>query len=158
MLNIVIHRKPLVKHHEPLVKHHETLLKQCETSWNTRTLIIRCDDIGARCGDVGTWRGDVGNRAEVIRYDDMRSMRRHRRSRGVTGNIGVGITPEMCNRVANHGDMGTFSRPGLHHCSTLCPEWLHRQCVGLAFRRSHVCISVSLSAVSLVICSPHWTV
>ena len=36
------------------------------------------------------------------------------------------------------------------------PEWPHRQSVGLAFRRSHVRISVS--AVSLVICSPHWTV
>ena len=60
-----------------------------------------------------------------------RSMRRHRRSarrrsRGVTGDIGaelpsywcgvngdcgVGITPQMCNRVTNHGDMGIFSKP-----------------------------------------------
>ena len=49
-------------------------------------------------------------------------MRRHRRSallrrrlRGVTGDIGdcgVGITPQMCNRVTNHGDMSTFSKPG----------------------------------------------
>ena len=56
-------------------------------------------------------------------------MRRHRRSerrhwspRGVSGDIGaefsgdisdcgVGITPQMCNRVTNHGDMGTFYRP-----------------------------------------------
>ena len=32
-------------------------------------------------------------------------------SRGVSGNIGdcrVGITPQMCNRVTNHGNMGTF--------------------------------------------------
>ena len=34
----------------------------------------------------------------------------------------------------------------------LYPEWPHRQCVGLAFRRSHD--RGSLSAVSLVICSP----
>ena len=34
----------------------------------------------------------------------------------------------------------------------LYPEWPHRQCVGLIFRRSHV--RSSLSAVSLVICSP----
>ena len=34
----------------------------------------------------------------------------------------------------------------------LYPEWQHRQCVGLAFRRSHD--RGSLSAVSLVICSP----
>ena len=34
--------------------------------------------------------------------------------RGVFGNIcdcGVGVTPQMCNRVTNHRDMGTFSRP-----------------------------------------------
>ena len=30
---------------------------------------------------------------------------------GVRGDCGVGVTPQMCNRVANHGDMGTFSRP-----------------------------------------------
>ena len=34
----------------------------------------------------------------------------------------------------------------------LYPEWPHRQCLGLVFRRSHV--RRSLSAVSLVICSP----
>ena len=34
----------------------------------------------------------------------------------------------------------------------LYPEWPHRQCVGLAFRRSHD--RGSLSAVSPVICSP----
>ena len=41
-----------------------------------------------------------------------RSYRRYRR--GVSGNIGdceVGITPQMCNRVTNHGDMSTFSKP-----------------------------------------------
>ena len=31
--------------------------------------------------------------------------------RGVFGDIGV--TPQMCNRVTNDTDMGTFSRPGL---------------------------------------------
>ena len=36
------------------------------------------------------------------------------------------------------------------------PEWPHRQCVGLAFRRSHD--HGSLSAPSLVICSPHCSV
>ena len=34
----------------------------------------------------------------------------------------------------------------------ICPEWQHRQCVGLVFWRSHV--RGSLSAVNLVICSP----
>ena len=34
--------------------------------------------------------------------------------RGVSGDIGdcgVGKTPQMCNRVTNHGDMSTFSKP-----------------------------------------------
>ena len=31
--------------------------------------------------------------------------------RGVIGDCGVGVTPQLCNRVTNHGDMGTFSRP-----------------------------------------------
>ena len=41
-----------------------------------------------------------------------RSYRRYRR--GISGDIGdcgVGITPQMCNRVTNHGDMSTFSKP-----------------------------------------------
>ena len=43
-------------------------------------------------------------------------------------------------------------------CETmfLYPEWPHRQCVGLAIRRSHV--RGSLGAVSLVICRQHSTV
>ena len=35
--------------------------------------------------------------------------------RGVSCDIsdcGDGITPQMCNRVTNHGDMSTFSKPG----------------------------------------------
>ena len=42
----------------------------------------------------------------------VRSYWRYRR--GVSGDIGdcgVGITPQMCNRVTNHGDMSTFSKP-----------------------------------------------
>ena len=31
---------------------------------------------------------------------------------GDIGDCGVGVTAQMCNRVTNHGDMGTFSRPG----------------------------------------------
>ena len=41
-----------------------------------------------------------------------RSYWRYRR--GVSSDIGdsgVGITPQMCNRVTNHGDMSTFSKP-----------------------------------------------
>ena len=41
-----------------------------------------------------------------------RSYRRY--WRGVFGDIGdcgVGITPQMCNRVTNHPDISTFSKP-----------------------------------------------
>ena len=38
-----------------------------------------------------------------------RSYRRYRR--GGSGDCGVGITLQMCNRVTNHGDMNTFSKP-----------------------------------------------
>ena len=41
--------------------------------------------------------------------------------RVVSGNIshcGVDITPQMCNRVTNHGDIGTFSKP-LCSCQTI---------------------------------------
>ena len=42
-----------------------------------------------------------------------RSYRRYRRgASGDIGNCGVGITVQMCNRVTNHGDMSTFSKPG----------------------------------------------
>ena len=47
-----------------------------------------------------------------------RSMQRRRRlawrcqrSRGVTGDCGVGVTVQMCNRVTNHRDIGISSRP-----------------------------------------------
>ena len=30
--------------------------------------------------------------------------------RRVIGDCGVGITPQMCNGVTNHGDMGAFSK------------------------------------------------
>ena len=43
-----------------------------------------------------------------------RSVQQYLRSCGVSSNIGdcgVGITPQMCNRVTNHGDMSTFSNP-----------------------------------------------
>ena len=76
-----------------IIKDHETLLKHCETSWNTRHLI---------------------RRYRRLMRGHRRSARWHRRSRGVSGDIGdcsIGITLQMCNRVTNHGDMGTFSKP-----------------------------------------------
>ena len=113
------------------MKHHETVAIQCDDIsarcgdvcvWGSdvddRAEVIRCDDIGgrcrdvvARCGDVVAWRGDVGDRAELP-VISVRSYRRFRR--GVSGDIGdcgVGIIPQMCNRVTNNGDMSTFSKP-----------------------------------------------
>ena len=78
-----VERVPLVKHQEPLVKHDETF----KTLWN------------------------------IMKHSNTRqSMRWYRRSlwryrHGVSSDIGVGITPHMCNRVTNHGDMGISSRP-----------------------------------------------
>ena len=43
-----------------------------------------------------------------------RSYQQYRR--GVFGDCGVGVTPQMCNRVTNHGDMGTFRRPVQRLC------------------------------------------
>ena len=49
-----------------------------------------------------------------------RSARRRWRSAG--GDCGVGITPQMCNRVTNHGDMSTFSKPG-----NAATPWFHER-------------------------------
>ena len=79
------------------LKHHETVIIRCDD------IGARCGDVGAQCGDVCVWGSDVDDRAELPRYRC-----------GVSGDIGdcrVGITPQMCNRVTNHGDMSTFSKP-----------------------------------------------
>ena len=56
--------------------HREPLVKHHETLLkHCETLIIRCNDIG---GDVGARCGDI---CDCV----------------------VGITPQMCNRVTNHG-------------------------------------------------------
>ena len=80
------------------MKHHETLA-------------IRCDDIGARCGDICVWGSNVGDTwwsfnatisgldAETSGLGDVGD---RRRVSGDIGDCGVGITPQMCNRVTNH--------------------------------------------------------
>ena len=40
-----------------------------------------------------------------------RSYRRYWCGVSADGDCGVGITPQMCSRVTNHGDMSTFSKP-----------------------------------------------
>ena len=45
-----------------------------------------------------------------------RSYRRYRCGvYGDIGDCGVGITPQMCNRVTNNGDMSTFSKPARNY-------------------------------------------
>ena len=63
------------------------------------------------------------------------SYRRYRRGvYGDIGDCGVGITPQMSNRVTNHGDMSTFSKPAISRvvCSVLLQlsqPWRHRRIV-----------------------------
>ena len=53
-----------------------------------------------------------------------RSYRRYRRGvSGYIGDCGVGITPQMCNRVTNHGDMSTFSKPESRGAGRQFPNW-----------------------------------
>ena len=50
--------------------------------------------------------------------------------RGVSSNCRLGITPQMCNRVANHGDMGTFSKPVQSHRQ---PDVVAKKGIGSCF-------------------------
>ena len=123
----------IVKHREPLVKHHETLL----TLWNimkhssfgatisaldaeTSALDVETSAFGAATSAISRRSFDATISALHAETSAIaRSYRRYRR--GVFANIGdcgVGITPQMCNRVTNHGDISTFSKPAVweHQC------------------------------------------
>ena len=65
--------------------------------------------LGAETSSLGAETSALG----AVTLAIARSYQRY--CRGVSGDIGdcgVGITPQMCNRVTNHGDMSTFSKPG----------------------------------------------
>ena len=70
--------------------------------------------------DAETSSLDAGTSALGAETSEIaRSYRRYQR--GVSddiGDYGVGITPQMSNRVTNHGDMSTFSKPACNpvHC------------------------------------------
>ena len=109
-LNIIKHSKTswntcktlwnIVKRREPLVKHHETL----KTLWN----IMKQSSFNATISALDAETSSLDGETSVI----ARSCRRYRCGvYGDIGDCGVGITPQMCNRVANHGDMSTFSKP-----------------------------------------------
>ena len=128
----------LTKHRTTLlniVKHHETL----KTLWNITKQSNTHHSMRRYQRTIRGYRRTMRrHRCSVQRY--RRSARQYRRSarwyqcsaaraefltilawsfwwylHGVSGDIsdcGVGITPQMCNRVTDHGDMGTFSKPG----------------------------------------------
>ena len=73
-----------------------------------------------------------------------RSMRR--RSRGVSfdiGDCGVSVTPQMCYRVTNHGDMSTFSKPVPAVTVGSCGDsWKLRRVAGEASNMSENALSI----------------
>ena len=87
--------------------------------------------LDAETSTLGVETSALGAETSVI----ARSYRRYRR--GVSGDIGdcgVGITPQMCNRVTNHGDMSTFSKPDFWHLKNLSHTHKHSNtCHGLNF-------------------------
>ena len=64
----------------------------------TSSLVAETSALGAETSALGSETSAIAQ-----------SYRRYRR--GVSGDCGVGITPQMSNRVTNHGDMSTFSKP-----------------------------------------------
>ena len=73
------------------------------------------------------WHSMRGRRCSMQRHRQSAialSYRRYRR--GVSGDIGdcrVGITPQMCNRVTNHGDVSTFFKPAKGDPESIFPLW-----------------------------------
>ena len=81
----------------------------------TSAIARRSFDATISALDVETLALGVATSAIVWSYRQYR--------RGVSCNIGdcgVGITPQMCNRVTNHGDMSTFSKPACGAVADFC--------------------------------------
>ena len=64
----------------------------------------------------------------------------------------IALSPACWETTQTNKPPKHYTRMGGQNISSWYPEWPHRQCVGLAFRRSHD--RGSLSAARLVICSP----
>ena len=71
----------------------------------TSVLDAETSSLDAETSALGAATSALGAATSAI----VRSYWRYRR--GVSGDCGVGITPQMCNRVTNHGDMSSFSKP-----------------------------------------------
>ena len=92
------HPETNVKHHETRVKYHETHVKHCETLVKqNETLVKHCETLAIWCYNIGARHGDISTRC------------------GVSGDCAVGETVQICNRVNNSWDMGSFSWPGIGH-------------------------------------------
>ena len=80
-----------------------------QTSWNKReALWIVMKHSNTRCLMCRYWCSMRQHHCSVRQYRcSALSFRRY------IGDCGVGIIPQMCNRVTNPWDMGIFSRPGL---------------------------------------------
>ena len=81
-------------------------MKQSSFDATISALVAETSSLDAETSSLNAETSAVGAATSAIE----RSYRRYRR--GVYGDCGVGITPQMCNRVTNHGDMSTFSKPG----------------------------------------------
>ena len=94
------------------MKHHETLEHSSFNATMT-ALDAKTSAFGAATSAIARRSFDATISAlDAEKSAIARSYRRYRR--GVSGNIGdcgVDITPQMCNRVTNRGDMSTFSKP-----------------------------------------------
>ena len=89
-----------MKHAQNIVKHHETL-KHSPFDETISLLDVETSALGAATSVLGAATSALA--WSFWRY--------RRRVSGDIGVCGVGITPQMCNRVTNHGDMGTFTKP-----------------------------------------------
>ena len=106
-----------MKHHETVVIQCDDIGARCETSAldvETSAFVAATSAIAQRSFDETIWALDAETSALSAATSAIaRSYRGYQR--GVSGDIGdcgVGITPQMCNRVTNHRDMSTFSKPG----------------------------------------------
>ena len=78
-----------MKHCEKILKHHETHVKHCEMLEAPMTATI-----GA-----------------AIAVQHQRLLWQCRHTMGHSGNLGIGKTMWMCNRITNPCDIAIFSRP-----------------------------------------------
>ena len=109
LLNIVKHHETHVKHCEPLAKYHETLktllniMEHSSFDAEMSALDVETSAFGAATSAIMRRSFDATISALDAETSALgpvaRSYQRYRR--GVSGDCGVGITPQMCNRITN---------------------------------------------------------